>query len=91
MPKTPKAIIKEWLDAFVPNRAVHNESNAYDLVAAIEMAGFAIVSREPTPEMILEGDRKFNGERGEGSTPLNRIAPIYRAMITAASTPTGEK
>lgn len=56
---------------------------ARHMIAALDAAGFVIVPKEPTTTMLAAGELSHLN-----ATPEN----IYRAMITAASTPTtGEK
>jgi len=49
-----------------------------EVVTRLELAGWVIVPREPTTEMIADGQAAWRND------PLKRSTTLYKAMIDAA-------
>ena len=79
------ASTKEVIAAAIKSRPAWNTSYSADaaaILAALDAAGFVVVPREPTEEMIenglgamMEWDARTGDDQG--------IAEVYRAMIAA--------
>jgi len=58
------------------------ESNARAVLAALDAAGFVVMPKEPTPE-ILSAMARHNADYISDNGPYPRSRRVYRAMIEA--------
>lgn len=76
--KAPREVIAE---VFTDS---HGKQRADGILAALDVAGYVIVPREPTEAMIEASNREWDGRMS------HRSSGAWQAMIEAALTPPSE-
>lgn len=82
-PPTPRAVVIQAIWNFITGEPATVNARADAILAALSAAGFAVVPREPTREMI---DAGVNAMAALGYIAANEheVIAIYRAMLAIA-------